>query len=210
MNHVILPQMFEVKNSLTHRQRQALETQRLIIEAAKTLFLEQGYALTTIQAIAAQAGVAVSTVYSIFTNKRGILKAIRETWHLTSQVRDIYKRAKLESDPARRLELYAHANRRQWETGGAMVAIYTSAAAADPEAAAELQTALSGRRKSVSAWLEETVPSLKPDLTFEQICAIYLAVTRAEVYQELVEEWGWTPDAYEAWLAGALKQQLLP
>ena len=202
--------MTDVKTSLTHRQRQALETQRLIVEAAKELFLEQGYAPTTLQAIAAQAGVAVSTVYAIFTNKRGILKAIRESWHLTSQVRDIYERANLEKDPARRLELYAHANRRQWETGAEMVMIYTGAAAVDPEAAAELETALSGRRKSVGSWLEPTLPLLKPDLTHEQICAIYLALTRAEVYQELVEAWGWTPDQYEAWLADTLKGQWLP
>lgn len=200
----------DVKSDLTHRQRQALETQRLVVEAAKELFLEQGYATTTMQAIAARAGVAVSTVYAIFTNKRGLLKAIRETWHLTSQVRDIYKRANLENDPARRLELYAHANRRQWETGADMIKIYNSAAAADLDAAAELASALDGRRKNISAWLAETAPLLRADLSFDQICAIHLALTRAEVYQELVEVWGWTPDQYEGWLADTLQQQLLP
>lgn len=202
--------MNDVKSGLTHRQRQALETQRLIVEAARTLFLEHGYGPTTIQAVADQAGVAVSTVYAIFTNKRGLLKAIRETWHLASQVRDLYRLAHLERDPARRLELYAQASRRQWETGAAIIRIYSSAAAVDSEAAAELETALSGRRRSMQAWLAETAPLLRADLTFEQICAIHLALTRAEVYQELVEAWGWTPGAYEAWLARTLKQQFLP
>lgn len=202
--------MTDVNTALTHRQRQALETQRLIVEAAKKLFLEQGYAPTTIQAIATESGVAVSTVYAIFTNKRGLLKDIRETWHLTSQARDIYRQANQQDDPARRLELYAHANRRQWESGAEMIAIYTSAAAVDLDAAAELETALNGRRKSVGTWLEDTAPLLRPDLSFEQLCAIYLALARAEVYQELVEVWNWTPEAYETWLADTLKQQLLP
>lgn len=43
---------------LTHRQRQALWTRRLIVDAARELFLEQGYSATTIEAIAEEAGVA--------------------------------------------------------------------------------------------------------------------------------------------------------
>ena len=65
-----------------HRQRQALATQQLILETARALFLEQGYGITTIEAIAAAAGVAVSTVYAVYKNKRTLLKAIREAWHL--------------------------------------------------------------------------------------------------------------------------------
>jgi hypothetical protein len=51
---------------------------------------------------------------------------------------------------------------------------------------------------------------LRPGLTPERAAAIYLALTRAEVYLELVEVFGWSPDDYEAWLADTLKQQLLP
>src|SRR5690242_16155624 len=136
--------MDNVKKQLTHRQRQALATQQLIVDSARDLFLEQGYATTTIDAISARAGVAVSTVYAIFRSKRGILKAIREAWHLESRQRDIYDQARQETDPHRRLDLAAHATRRQWETGAAMTTIYESAAAVDPEAAAELQDALHG------------------------------------------------------------------
>ncbi|MBI5668700.1 MAG: TetR/AcrR family transcriptional regulator [Chloroflexi bacterium] len=202
--------MEKVKYSLTHRQRQALETQRLIIDAAQDLFLEQGYAATTIEAISARAGVAVSTVYAIYKNKRGILKAIREVWHQASGQRDIYQQALQESDPQRRLELFAHATRRQWETSAAMMTIYTSAASADAEAAAELNTALHGRRAAITNFIRESAAMLRPGLSLERATAIYLSVTRPEVYQELVEVAGWTPDDYEAWLAEILKQQLLP
>src|SRR5690349_7553210 len=104
---------------LTHRQRQALATQQIIVDAARSLFLEQGYGTTTIDAISVRAGVAVSTVYSIYKNKRGILKAIREAWHMESGQRDIYQQALQETNPQRRIELAAHATRRQWETGAA-------------------------------------------------------------------------------------------
>jgi tetracycline repressor-like protein len=51
-------------SKLTHRQRQALATQTLIVETACQLFVERGYHATTIEMIAAEAGVAVSTIYA--------------------------------------------------------------------------------------------------------------------------------------------------
>lgn len=202
--------MNNVNRQLTHRQRQALATQQLIVDAARRLFLKQGYGITTIDAISQEAGVAVSTVYSIYKNKRGILKAIREAWHQESGQRDIYKEALQEADPHRRIDLAAHATRRQWETGAAMMSIYQSAAAVDAEAAAELQEALVGRRAGMTAFVQATLPLLRPDLGAERATAIYLSLTLPEVYQELVDAFGWTPEAYERWLSATLKQQLLP
>jgi AcrR family transcriptional regulator len=202
--------MENVKPSLTHRQRQALATQKLIMEAARELFLEQGYGATTIEAISARAGVAVSTVYAVFRNKRGLLKAIREEWHLESGQRDINQQALQESDPHRRLEMMAHATRRQWETGATMMTIYNSAAAIDPEAASELQEALHGRRTHLSTVINQMASMLRPNLTPGRAAAIYLSLTRPEVYQEFVNAFGWSPDEYEAWLAETLKQQLVP
>jgi TetR/AcrR family transcriptional regulator, regulator of autoinduction and epiphytic fitness len=202
--------MKNVKKPLTHRQRQALSTQRLIVESARDLFLEQGYAATTIDAISAKAGVAASTVYAVFKNKRGILWAIRQAWHEESGQRDIYQQALQESDPARRLELAAHATRRQWETSATMMQIYESAAASDPEAAAELASARAGRREGIGKIIREMATALHPDFSPEQVVAIFLALTRPEVYQELVDEARWSPDEYEAWLQATLKQQLLP
>jgi len=202
--------MENVKGSLSHRQRQALVTQQIILDAARELFLEQGYGTTTIDAISAKAGVAVSTVYSIYKNKRGILKAIREAWHQESGQREIYKLALQEPNPQRRIELAANATRRQWETSATMMTVYNSAAAVDSEAAAELKEALAGRRRNLATFIEETASMLRPGLNMQHATAIYLALTQPEVFQELVEVFGWSPDEYETWLAETLKQQLLP
>jgi AcrR family transcriptional regulator len=201
--------MEKVNKQLTHRQRQALATQKLIVDSARDLFLEQGYGTTTIDAISARAGVAVSTVYAIFRNKRGILKAIREAWHQESGQRDIYQRARQETDPYKRLDLAAHATRRQWETGAVMTTIYESAAAVDPEAAAELQEALKGRRASLNGFVQDMAAMLRPDLSVDQAVAIYYSLSLVEIYRELVHTAGWSPDEYERWLAAILKQQLL-
>ena len=192
---------------LTHRQRQALATRQLIVQAAADLFVQDGYGLTTMDAIAARAGVAVSTVYSLYSNKRGLLKAIREQWHQASGQRDLYARAAAEPDPVRRLDLAAQATRQQWETSAQMVTVYHSAAAMDQEAAAELHSALKGRRSALGQFIRAWAGDYR--IEAEKAVAIYLSLTRAEVYQELVIEWGWTPDAYQNWLGELLKAQLL-
>ncbi len=194
---------------LTHRQRQALWTRRLIVDAARKLFLERGYAATTMDAIAEEAGVAVSTVYAAFRNKRTILRAMREAWHEQTRAREINLEASRQPDPARRLEMVANATRRQWETGGAVVAVYQGAAAADQGAAAELAEALRGRRAVLDRVVEGMEGSLRPGLDVDRAAALLRALCRAEVYRELVEESGWSPDEYEAWLRETLKGQLL-
>ena len=58
------------------RREQAAATRREILEAAQRLFVEQGYAATTMAAIAAEAGVALKTVYVAFETKSGVLRAL--------------------------------------------------------------------------------------------------------------------------------------
>jgi len=197
-------------SSLSYRQRQALETRRLIVESARAQFLGQGYAATTIQAIASQAGVSVSTVYAIFESKRGILRAIREAWHDESRIRDATYSASPDMDAGMRLERLAHATRRQWETGAGVIAIYQGAAAADRDAAAEVAEALQGRRTGFDTLAASLRSALRADLSVEQAASVLRALCLPEVHAELVGQAAWTEDAYEAWLAAALKRELLP
>src|SRR5437764_644034 len=64
-----------VKAPRDRRARRAAETHARIVEAAGALFAERGYGGTTIEAVAAQADVAVETVYARFKNKRNLLGA---------------------------------------------------------------------------------------------------------------------------------------
>jgi hypothetical protein len=109
----------------------------------------------------------------------------------------------------RRLELAAYATRRQWETSGAMMTIYQAASAVDPDAAAELSTALKGRRTFITHFIGDMAEQLRPDITLTRAVAIFYALTQPTIYQELVEGDGWSPEEYEAWLAETLQQQLL-
>ena len=61
------------------RQQEAQARRRRVLDEAHRLFLRDGYAATSIDAIAAASGVSVQTVYATFTSKAGILAGIRES-----------------------------------------------------------------------------------------------------------------------------------
>ena len=207
----ILHIMANVNNQtkMTHRQRQAQATRKMIVSAAQALFLEQGYICTTIETIAERAGVATSTVYAIFGSKRGILRAIRDSWHERTHIREVLASDQQSSDPSERLEQLAEATRRQGEMGAEVTAIYTGAAAADPRAAAELTQALAGRREGLQNFAKSLQPHLRPKLDPTQAAAILQALCMPEVFDELVRHSGWSVDEYQSWLVHILKHELL-
>lgn len=49
---------------------------RALVEAARYLFVEQGYEKTTLSEIVDRAGGSLATVYKLFGNKQGILEAV--------------------------------------------------------------------------------------------------------------------------------------
>src|SRR5215467_5391963 len=61
------------------RKEQAAETRRQILRAAQHLFERQGYAATSMAAIAADADVSLKTVYLAFDTKAGLVRALWDT-----------------------------------------------------------------------------------------------------------------------------------
>lgn len=60
------------------RERQAAQTRQAILDAALALFAEQGWAATTLPAIAGRAGISVDTIYATFGTKSAVLLAVVE------------------------------------------------------------------------------------------------------------------------------------
>ncbi len=174
--------MTEVKASrVPLRQRQALETRRAIAQAARSLFAERGYAATSIEVVAAEAGVAERTVYAIFGTKKAILGAICEEWLSEAGVMQ--------------------------ERG--VRAMLEGAAASDADVAKMVAAWKNDRARSFRAVVTGLESSLRPGIDGDRAGAIIRALTSAEIYSELVAGEGWTPAEYEKWLAGLLAQVLL-
>jgi len=197
------------QNKSTLRQRQAAATANLIVVGAKQLFLEKGYASTTIDAIAARVEVAPSTVYAVFGSKRGILRAIRTAWHEQSHIREVTYGDLGDASAEERIEKLAKGTRSQWETGAEVIAIYNGAAAADVEAAAELSLALEGRRKGMELFAQGLENHLRPGLNTTRAAGILQALCSPEVFNELVRRSGWSLDDYQVWLIQIIKHELL-
>jgi AcrR family transcriptional regulator len=99
------------------RAAQAAATRRQILESAGKLFARDGYAATTVAAIAADAGVALKTVYVAFETKSGLVRALwnlrlrGDDEELTVQDRAWYREVLDERDAARKLRLAARNSR---------------------------------------------------------------------------------------------------
>jgi AcrR family transcriptional regulator len=198
-----------VKENLSYRQLQAQGTRERVAGAARRLFAERGYVRTTVDAIGKAAGVAAPTVYKAFGNKKAILEEIRRLWIRDSEVRPLLAEAMAENDVRRRIELAARWHRQQLERGYDVITIHQEAARADPSVAEIWSQVLRGREREKKRFIEALANHLSHGLTVKTATDLYIALERQEIYAELVFDRGWSPEAYEAWLATTLKQQLL-
>lgn len=194
---------------LPYRKRQALATRAHIAAVARQLFRKQGYASTSIEAIAAEAGVAVSTVYAIFGNKRSILAAICDTWLEEAEIRPLMEQAMLDGDASHRLATAARWTRQQWERGADVLSLLQAAAQVDPDVASMLAGWIDEKSDVMARFVASLERSLRPGLDPKRASDLFDALTVPEVYRELVDRAGWQPDEYEQWLAGVLAWQLL-
>src|ERR687891_703029 len=93
-----------------HRRQQAAATRLHILQAAQRLLERQGYAATTMAAIAIEAGVSLKTVYLAFQTKSGVVRALWDVLLRGPVDRPVaaqpwYREVIQERDPQRRLRL---------------------------------------------------------------------------------------------------------
>lgn len=190
----------------TYRQEQAAATRRRIAAAAKQLFAVDGYASTSLAAVAAAAGVASRTVYAAFGTKREILNLICESWLERADARALAASVLAEESPVERLHGAAHWLTVLYSTDFDVVRILDAALDEDAETRALLRSKLRGRNRVMDELIASVASELVAPLARAQ--AIFRAFAATGVYNELVIESGWTPEQFENWLADTLMLQL--
>ena len=200
-----------------HRREQAAATRREILDAAQRLFERQGYAATTMAAIAGEAGVALKTVYLAFDTKSGLLRAL---WNLRLRgdedeapvaAREWYREVLDDPEPERQLRMNAHNSRVVKVRIGPLLEVIRSAAPVDPDIDAlwqRIQTEFHANQHVIVETLHER-RALTPGLTVDRATDILWTLNHPNVWQLLVGERGWTPEQYEQWFADAACSQLL-
>ena len=199
------------------RREAAAATRREILEAAERLFERQGYAATTMAAIAAEARVALKTVYVAFETKSGVLRALwnlrlrGERDELPVAQQQWYREVLDEPDPERQLRLDARNSRVVKLRIAAVLEMIRGAAPIDPDIAAlwsRIGTEFHANQRVIAQSLADK-GALAPGLDVERAADILWTINHPNLWQLLVGERGWTPEQYEAWCADILCAQLL-
>jgi TetR/AcrR family transcriptional regulator of autoinduction and epiphytic fitness len=203
---------------MSNRRRQAAETRRRIAEAAAQLFLRDGYAATTINAIAAQAAVAVPTVYATMKTKQAILWAVIE---LTARgdadqaplaERQWWLEMEGERDRREKLAKFARIHREICDREAAVFTVLETAANVDPEVAPVLRQKEQARYSDQSRVVRslKRQGQLRAGLSVRKASDIIWALATERSYLALVRDRGWRAQDYENWLTEQLAAALLP
>jgi AcrR family transcriptional regulator len=193
------------------RQRQAEETRRRILEAARSLFESQGYAATTLEAVAQIAEVSPKTIAAVFGSKRALLTAVINPAAFSTPAQQLIEELRVTLDPSRRLALVARLTRQAYEPLASSLELLRTAGAVAPELT-DLAQQVEARRRQNQAQLIVFLReqgTLTPFLSFEVATDVLWALTSYDLYRMLVVEQRWEPEHYETWLAQLLIQQLL-
>jgi AcrR family transcriptional regulator len=199
------------------RAGHARRTRAQIVAAAAELFAENGWAATTIDAIAAAAGVSRKTVFTSAGGKTDLIRlaydyaAAGDDEPVPLRDRPVIKALEAEPDAARMLAGYAT---MVTEIQGRITPLHVAlvgAADAEPEARVLLEQLVSQRHAAMKrpATLLSRRGALRRGLTIAKATDILWLHNDPTLYHQLVHQRGWTPAQFREWLAHALQTQLL-
>ena len=200
----------------SRRQRQALRTREVILDAARELFLSGGYAGTTILAIAEEADVSVETIYKGFGGKPGLVRAIAEKGlegaaSIPAEQRSDEMRT-LERDPYKVMQRWGVLTTEVAPLAAPIALLIRTAAGVDPDMGAlrdDLDRARLARMELNARALFER-GDFREGITLERARDVLWAYSSPELYELLVLRQGWPLESYGRFVADAMIAALLP
>jgi AcrR family transcriptional regulator len=193
------------------RAELAATTQRVILEAARRLFAERGYASVSVKELASEAGVAVQTIYDTFGSKGGVVLRFADLVDEEAGINELRPLIFASQDPRETLRLVARMRRQIGERCGDIVRMLMEGAAADPEVGVALAEGM--RRQDIGqlavAQRLEAAGALRPGIDAQRAADIMTALSASQIRDVLVVERGWSFDQFEIWLGETLRTLLL-
>ena len=200
----------------SRRRERAERTRHDILEAARSLLLEEGYAPTTIGAIADATGVSAETIYKSFGGKPGLVRAL---W-VQSLEGAGPTAAEERSDAVRAAELDPRRLIHAWGAFMAEVAprvapivLLIRAAAASDGRLAELLAEVDAqrlRRMEANARALFDRGDLRHGLSLDDARDILWTYTAPELYELLVMQRGWSAERFGSFAGEQIIAALLP
>jgi AcrR family transcriptional regulator len=198
------------------RRAQAARTRQDVIEAARRLFLADGYGKTTVSAIAEAAGVSVETIYKAFGGKPGLVRALvskglEGAGPVAAEQRSDEMQA-AEHDPRAVIRNWSRLGTEVAPRAAPIVLLIRSAADTHPEMA-DLLVEVDGQRLRRMEGNARTLyerGDLRAGITLEQARDVLWAISSPELYELLVLRRGWSMDRFAAFQAEQMIAALLP
>lgn len=199
------------------RRARADATRRAVLDAASDLFVERGYVATTIEAIAAAAGVSPETVYATFRNKRTLLERLVDVTLAGDDApvpileRPWAARLARTHDPRRAFGILASNGRGILERVAPIYAVLVGAAEADAGARAVLDR-YRDQRFAAQRELVRMIArrhALRPGLSVAAATDLVFTIGSPETYRLLVGDRGWSPARWQRWYADTLERLLI-
>jgi AcrR family transcriptional regulator len=198
------------------REEQAAHTRQRILDAAWRLFEADGYARTTIRAIAAEADVAVDTVYASFGTKARVLTALIDARLNPNNSRvNVTERPEAhavrdEADQRRQIHLFARDMAAVSERVRPVYELLRTASAVEPEMA-KIFAEMDGYRLQNMTRAAEWFAARGPlRVSLDDAAATIWALASPDVARMLCDRLGRSTDEYAAWLEDTLVRALLP
>lgn len=193
------------------RRGRAAATRLRIVEAAYAAFLTDGYASTTMAAVARASGVAVQTVYFVFGTKSDLLQAVYEyAVHGPERIPPHRTRwwqaAEREPDIVRAVADVVGGNVDVLERSAPLVhAVLGDEAARDRY---EFNEGLRRTGNEVLVGMLAAKHPLRPGLSGAKALDLFLVLTGPQVYTQLTREMSWSPDEVADWVTHAILHHL--
>jgi AcrR family transcriptional regulator len=195
--------------SSTVREQQADETRTRIADAARKLFLANGFDATTIDAIAREAGVAAPTVYAAYRSKKGLMAELLNRARFGPTFADLVKEAHHEVDPGARVRVTARIARQVFDAERSEMELLRGAGVVSPDLGDEERerTRYAGQKRLIDFLVAEG--RLRDGLDASTARDVLYALTSRDVYRLFVIVRGWSASKYETWLGDTLVASLV-
>ncbi|MGH3673854.1 MAG: TetR/AcrR family transcriptional regulator [Pseudonocardiaceae bacterium] len=193
------------------RRERTEASRRRMLDCARQLFVGNGYAATSVEDIAAAAGVGRRSIYDAFGSKRGILLALLDQLAPQEEQRFNTALAQAAGDATVQLGLAVGFITTLYARAIDILDMVHAAGGADSDLAAldreGERRRLQAQRSTVRDWHRRGL--LSTGMNANTAADILWTMTSPHLYRMLVVERGWSKARFRGWLIDQLTHELL-